>query len=74
IGAALAQGVVPPAPGVVADALAGFDRAISDLRRDELTRQLSDDDLGRTFGLSFGLEQMRRNIDDLAARAGELAG
>ena len=73
IGAALAQGVAPPAPGVVADALAGFDRAIAELRRDGLTLALSDDDVGRVFGLSFGLEQMRRNIDDLAARAGELA-
>lgn len=73
IGAALAQGAVPPAPGIVADALAAFDHAIAELRRDGLTRALSADDVGRVFGLSFGLEQMRRNIDDLAARAGELA-
>jgi hypothetical protein len=31
------------------------------------------DEVGRLFGVGFALDQLRRDLDDLAARARELA-
>jgi hypothetical protein len=52
------------------DAYAG---ALAALRRDGLTRTLDDAEIERLFGLSFGLEQLRRNLAELSSRVAELA-
>ena len=59
----------PPVAGPVDAALDAFQQAIGGLRQEGLTRSLSGAEVERVFGLSFGLEQMRRNLDDLAGHA-----
>jgi hypothetical protein len=71
IGAALATRSAPPAP--VAEGFDGFQQAMVAMRRDGITRGLSDEGVERVFGLSFALEQIRRNLDDLAGHTGDLA-
>jgi len=71
IGTALATRSAPPAP--VADGFDGFQHAMAAMRRDGITRGLSDDEVERVFGLSFALDQIRRNLDDLAGHARDLA-
>jgi hypothetical protein len=44
------------------------------MRRRQVTRTLSTDGVGRIFWLAFTLEQLRRNLDDLAERAADFAG
>lgn len=73
IGAALAEGRNPPAFDTVATALDGYATAMAELRREHLTRDLSDEEAGRIFALSFGLEQLRRDLGDLCSRATEFA-
>lgn len=70
--AALTAGAPPPAAGPV-DAFAGFAAAMSGLRKEGVTRTLGDADIERVFGLYFGLEELRRNLDELTARVAELA-
>jgi len=59
-----------PAPSVdrVAQALAEYDAAMSELRRRGLTHDLSDDAVGRIFSLAFAFEQLGRDLADLADR------
>ncbi len=71
IGAALATRSAPPAP--VADGFDGFQHAMAEMRRDGITRALSGEEVERVFGLSFALEQIRGNLDDLAGHASDLA-
>ena len=71
IGAALAARSAPPAP--VADGFDPFQQAMAEMRRDGVTRALSGEEVERVFGLSFALEQIRRNLDDLANHARDLA-
>jgi uncharacterized membrane protein YccC len=71
IGAALATRSVPPAP--VANGFDGFQQAMAEMRRDGVTRALSGEAVERVFGLSFALEQIRGNLDDLANHARDLA-
>jgi hypothetical protein len=46
---------------------------MTELRREGLTRDLSDEAVGRIFGLAFALEQLLRDLGDLRDRAQELA-
>ena len=72
-GAALARRRDPPAFDAVAAALDGYAAAMAELRREHLTRDLSDEEAGRIFALGFGLEQLRRDLGDLSSRAAECA-
>jgi len=72
-GQAIASKAPPPPMTRVEQALAGYGVAVSELRRDRLTQDLPDDAVGRIFGLTFALEQLRLNLRDLADRARELA-
>ncbi|HUN48066.1 MAG TPA: FUSC family protein [Stellaceae bacterium] len=72
-GAALAARRPPPDFDAVAAALDGYGAAMTELRRERLTRDLSDEEAGRIFALGFGLEQLRRDLDDLRSRAAEFA-
>jgi uncharacterized membrane protein YccC len=71
IGAALATRSAPPPPAT--EGFDGFQQAMVTMRRDGITRGLSDEGVERVFGLSFALEQIRRNLDDLAGHARDLA-
>jgi uncharacterized membrane protein YccC len=71
IGAALGTRSAPPAP--VAGGFDGFQQAMAEMRRDGVTRALSGEEVERVFGLSFALEQIRRNLDDLAGHTRDLA-
>jgi uncharacterized membrane protein YccC len=65
-----------PAPSfeAVEGALDACSAAIADLRREGALREMPDDAVGRIFGLSFALEQLRLNLRDLGERAGESSG
>jgi hypothetical protein len=71
IGAALAARSKPPAS--VADGFDGFQEAMAEMRRDGITRGLSGEEVERVFGLSFALDEIRGNLDDLANHASDLA-
>ncbi|KMO11089.1 hypothetical protein SQ03_28265 [Methylobacterium platani JCM 14648] len=58
----------------LAAAIAGYRDAIDGMRQRQVTRTLSTDGVGRIFWLAFTLEQVRRNLDDLAERAADFAG
>ncbi|GJD61629.1 FUSC family protein [Methylobacterium frigidaeris] len=58
----------------LAAAIAGYREAIDGMRQRQVTRTLSTDGVGRIFWLAFSLEQLRRNLDDLAARAADFSG
>jgi uncharacterized membrane protein YccC len=71
--AAIAKGR-PPSPLDAVDA--AFDaeaHAVTEMRRQRVLRGLADDDLTRIFGLGFALEQLHRDLRDLADRGAELA-
>lgn|SRR6185312_13282110 len=72
IGAALASRALPPETRI-AEIFDQFQAAMAELRRDGVTRALSGVEVERIFGLSFALEQIQRNLDDLANRTRELA-
>jgi hypothetical protein len=73
IGAALAGRSAPPDLPAAAEALASFEAELAALRRDGVTRALPEEAVQRLFGLAFGLEQIGRNLDELAGRTRELA-
>jgi hypothetical protein len=50
----------------VDQALDAYAIAMAGVRREGLTRDLPAEAVGRIFGLSFALEQLRQNLDDLA--------
>jgi hypothetical protein len=54
-------------------ALADYAAAVADLRSSGLARQLPDEMVGRVFALAFALEQLHRDLADLADRVSELA-
>lgn len=72
IGAALASRSAPPER--IAAEFGKIHQAIAALRRDGITRELSGEEVERVFGLSFALDQLDRNLDDLIGQAQELAG
>jgi uncharacterized membrane protein YccC len=72
IGGALASRSDPPDLAAATQALAGFEAELSALRRDGATRALPAEAVERIFGLAFGLEQIGRNLGELAGRVREL--
>ena len=63
-------------PPTTADTEAAFDEfaeALSEMRRERVTQNMSGDVVGRIFALGFTFEQMRRNFADLASRAEDFA-
>jgi uncharacterized membrane protein YccC len=73
VGAALADRSAPPDPAPVAAALASFEAELAGLRRAGVTLELPVDAVERVFGIAFGIEQLGRNLEELAGRVGELA-
>jgi hypothetical protein len=71
--AALAAYRVPPPLDAVEAALDGYDAEFALMRREGLTRELSEETAERVFALGFALEQLRRNCNDLARCVTELA-
>ena len=63
----------PPAATATHTALTAYAEEIGRLRDEGLTRPLSGDALERLFALGFALDQLGRDLDDLAARAREVA-
>src|ERR1700690_964575 len=65
-----------PAPGLEGfhRSLTTFHAAMAGIRRAGLTRELAGDAIARLFGLALALEQLGRDLDDLASRASERAG
>jgi uncharacterized membrane protein YccC len=70
-GTALARRDAPPPLEPVVEALAEYDSAMAGLRRDRLIVPLPAEDAERIFGLAFALQQMRRNLEELAGRVRE---
>jgi uncharacterized membrane protein YccC len=73
IGRALASRSAPPDLTALSDAMASFEAVLAALRREGLTRELPEEAVERIFGVAFGLEQIGRNLGELAGRVGELA-
>jgi len=72
-GQAIAARSSPPTGALVEQRLTAYVAAVADLRQGGLTRTLPDDAVGRIFGLTFALEQLRANLGDLIDRAREMA-
>jgi uncharacterized membrane protein YccC len=73
-GAALEARRPAPTPARLDEALTAYGAAVTDLRHSGLTRDLPDAAVGRIFGLTFALEQLRLNLRDLTDRTGDWAG
>lgn len=71
--AALTARRPPPALDAVEAALDGYDVEFAAMRREGLTRDLSDEAVERVFALGFALDQLRRNFADLARCVAEFA-
>jgi uncharacterized membrane protein YccC len=63
----------PPSLQAIQAALDGYDAEFAAMRREGLTRDLSDETVERIFALGFALEQLRRNFSDLGRCVTELA-
>jgi uncharacterized membrane protein YccC len=72
-GDALVALSAPPPLDAMAAALDAYGAAIAGLRRDGLTRDLSDNEVASLFALGFALEQWRRDFEELHARVAEFA-
>jgi hypothetical protein len=62
----------PPSLEATEAALDGYYAEFAAMRREGLTRDLSDERVERLFALGFALEQLRRNFDDLARCVAEM--
>lgn len=71
-GEAIRQNKRGPSLDRVNDALAKHIAAIDGSRKVGYTRSLATDDVSRMFGLEFALDQLQRNLADLAAQANDL--
>jgi hypothetical protein len=71
--AALSTRSAPPALDALEAALEDYDAEFAAMRREGLTRDLPDDAVERVFVLAFALEQLRRNVNDLARCVTEFA-
>jgi len=63
----------PPSLEAIEAALDGYDAEFAAMRREGLTRDLSDESVERIFALGFALEQLRRNFSDLGRCVTEFA-
>ena len=73
LGKALAGERAPRLPDEVVETLGTYKAALDGVRRQGLTRSLPMEEVGRLFGIGFVLDQLRRDLDDLAERTTELA-
>jgi hypothetical protein len=71
VGGSLKPTTEPPPLEPVAEALGDYGAVVAGLRRDRLI--VPAEDAERIFGLAFALQQVRRNLEELAARAREMA-
>ena len=71
---ALAERRPPPALDALDASRQAFDAEVASLRAEGLTRALSTPELERLFALGFALEQLGRNLSDLALRVQEFEG
>lgn len=62
-----------PTLDAVEQAVADYNAAMAELRREGKMRELPDDSVGRIFSLAFALEQLLRDLGDLRDRAREFA-
>ena len=74
VAAALDDRTTPPATTATHAELMAYADEIGRLRDEGLTRPLPGDALERLFALGFALDQLGRDLDDLAARAQDIAG
>ena len=74
LAAAFTTRKLPPALKGFHDCLTTYHEAMAGLRREGVTRDLPADAIGRIFGLAFALDQISRDLDDLASRAEERTG
>ncbi len=72
LAAALPTRHPPPDSSVLRTAMADFIAAIDKVRQEGNTRELPTDAAGRIFGSAFGVEQLQRDLDDLAERTREV--
>jgi uncharacterized membrane protein YccC len=72
--AALTARRPPPDSARVEAAVDAFAAEMAALRRDGLTRPLSESEAEQLFALSFGLEELRQNMRDLARCVAEWSG
>ena len=70
---AIGRHAAPPPVIDEEGALAEFSDAVATLRGSGVAGDLPDDVLARLFGLSFALEQLRKDLGDLAERGAEFA-
>lgn len=70
---ALSRRAPAPVPSLqaVSDALAGYETAMAELRRDRVIAALPAEDAERIFGAAFALQQIGRNLEELAGRAAD---
>ncbi|HXZ15644.1 MAG TPA: FUSC family protein [Roseiarcus sp.] len=71
--AALAARRPPPSIGATQAALTAYSAAIASLRSDNVLRALATADVERVYALSFALEQLCRDLADLAQRVADQA-
>jgi hypothetical protein len=71
LGTALTKHRDAPSPAAVETALAGFAADMAALRREGATDSLPDDTAERIYALAFALEQLGRDLDNLAHRVDE---
>ncbi|HJQ58095.1 MAG TPA: FUSC family protein [Vineibacter sp.] len=71
VGAALAERRAPPSLATVEAAFDAFRVELLALRGEGLIRILPVDDVGRLYGFSFALEQLREHFNDMASRTAE---
>jgi uncharacterized membrane protein YccC len=72
IGQALPTQQSPTSLDSVVKAIAAYEAAVADVRRDGLTRDLPNDAVARVFALGFVLDQFQRNLEDLVSRTMEV--
>ncbi len=72
-GLALAAREAAPSRSACNKALRAHAAEVAELRKEGLTRGLSAAGVGRLFGIAFVLDQLRRNLSDLAERVDEMA-
>jgi hypothetical protein len=72
--AALAHRGKSPSFADLQQAFAAHAAVMAQVRQAGATHMLSDEVVGRIFGLAFGFEQLSENLKDLAARVDEYAG